>query len=55
MFTNTPGIDRLSGLPRPVRLAHLADVDLVVGAVATAYAARDRAFRRVNIEILGGR
>ena len=53
VLTNVPGIDRLSDLPRPARLAYLADVDLVAIAVEAVCAAADPAFRRVNIEILG--
>ncbi|GAC66501.1 HIT family protein [Gordonia soli] len=52
-LTKTPGIDRLTDLPRPDRLAFLADVDLVAAAVTTVCGDRDPAFRRTNVEILG--
>ncbi|MDN4175682.1 diadenosine tetraphosphate hydrolase [Nocardioides sp. SOB77] len=52
-LTRTPGVDRLSDLPRPERLRYLADVDLVADAVETVCRRRDPAYRRLNVEILG--
>ena len=43
----------LSQLPREERLQFLADLDLLALAVERACIAKDPAFRRVNIEILG--
>lgn len=52
-LTKVPGVDRLSDLPRHERIRYLADVDLVATAVENVCAARDRGYRRVNVEILG--
>ncbi|WP_227464254.1 HIT family protein [Nocardioides lijunqiniae] len=52
-LTKTPGIDRLSDLPRPDRLRYLADVDLLADAVETVCRRLDTAYRRLNVEILG--
>ncbi|MGB0100447.1 MAG: diadenosine tetraphosphate hydrolase [Nocardioides sp.] len=52
-LTKTPGIDRLSDLPRPERLRYLADVDLLADAVETVCRRADAAYRRLNVEILG--
>lgn len=52
-LTKTPGVDRLSGLPRVERLEYLADVDLVAAAVENVCSRRDDGYRRVNVEILG--
>jgi diadenosine tetraphosphate (Ap4A) HIT family hydrolase len=52
-LTKTPGVDRLSDLPRVERIRYLADVDLVADAVETVCRRFDPAFRRLNIEILG--
>ncbi|MBF0815729.1 diadenosine tetraphosphate hydrolase [Microbacterium paludicola] len=52
-LTKVPGVDRLSDLPRHERIRYLADVDLVATAVEKVCAARDRGYRRVNVEILG--
>ncbi|WP_134739658.1 diadenosine tetraphosphate hydrolase [Nocardioides sp. 503] len=52
-LTKTPGVDRLSDLPRAERLRYLADVDLLADAVETVCRRLDRDFRRLNIEILG--
>ena len=52
-LTKTPGIDRLSDLPRPERLRYLADVDLLADAVETVCRRLDSAYRRLNVEILG--
>jgi diadenosine tetraphosphate (Ap4A) HIT family hydrolase/NTP pyrophosphatase (non-canonical NTP hydrolase) len=52
-ITDKPGVERLSDLPRPARLAFLADTEHLAEAVERVCRARDDAFRRVNIEILG--
>ena len=52
-LTKTPGIDRLSDLPRPERLRYLADVDLLADAVETVCRRLDPEYRRLNVEILG--
>ncbi len=52
-LTKTPGVDRLSDLPRVERLEYLADVDLVAAAVENVCSRRDDGYRRVNVEILG--
>ncbi|WP_402372104.1 HIT family protein [Isoptericola rhizosphaerae] len=52
-LTKTPGVDRLSDLPRVERLEYLADVDLVAAAVEIVCSRRDDGYRRVNVEILG--
>ena len=52
-LTKTPGIDRLSDLPRVERLRFLADVDLLADAVETVCRRFDSAYRRLNVEILG--
>ncbi len=52
-LTKRRGVDRLSDLQRPERLAYLADVDLVAAAVENVCSQRDDGYRRVNVEILG--
>ncbi|GAB3817366.1 DeoR family transcriptional regulator [Tessaracoccus terricola] len=52
-LTKRRGVDRLTDLPRPERVAYLADVDLVATAVETVCERLDPDFRRVNVEILG--
>lgn len=52
-LTKTPGVDRLSDLPRRARLDYLADVDLLADAVEMVCRRLDQGFRRLNIEILG--
>lgn len=52
-ITDRPGVDRLSDLPRPDRLAFLADAELLADVVERVCAELDPAFRRVNLEILG--
>ena len=52
-LTKTPGVDRLSDLPRSERLRYLADVDLLADAVETVCRRLDPAYRRLNVEILG--
>ncbi|MFE7562164.1 HIT family protein [Kitasatospora sp. NPDC057500] len=53
LLTDEPGVQRLSDLPRPRRLAYLEDLDRLGEAVERACRAADPAFRRVNLEILG--
>ncbi|MEV4492708.1 diadenosine tetraphosphate hydrolase [Micromonospora coxensis] len=53
LISDDPTADRLADLPRKRRLAFLADLDLLGEAVHRVCARRDRAFRRVNYEILG--
>ncbi|MET8697527.1 diadenosine tetraphosphate hydrolase [Kitasatospora sp. NPDC004723] len=53
LLTDRPGVQRLSDLPRPRRLAYLEDLDRLGEAVERACRAADPAFRRVNLEILG--
>ena len=53
LITDTPGVDRLTDLPRDRRLAFLDDLERLGEAVQTVCARRDPAFRRVNLEILG--
>lgn len=52
-LSKSPGVDRLSDLPRAERLRYLADVDLLADAVEKVCRRADPAFRRLNIEILG--
>ena len=53
LITDTPGVDRLTDLPRDRRLAFLDDLERLGEAVQTVCARRDPAFRRINLEILG--
>lgn len=53
LITDRPGVDRLSDLPREERTQFLTSMDLLGEAVETVCSARDPAFRRVNLEILG--
>ncbi len=53
LLTDTPGVDRLTDLPRPRRLTFLADMERLGEAVQTVCRRRDPAFRRVNLEIQG--
>ncbi|HEX3813265.1 MAG TPA: diadenosine tetraphosphate hydrolase [Mycobacteriales bacterium] len=53
LLTDTPGIERLSDLPKARRMEFLADLDLLVEAVERVCARRDPAFRRANLSILG--
>lgn len=53
LFTDTPGVERLTDLPRPRRMQFLADVDVLAEAIERVCSRRDSAFRRVNIAILG--
>ncbi|MFD5247365.1 HIT family protein [Amycolatopsis sp. NPDC058340] len=53
LLTDSPAAGRLTDLPRPRRLAFLADMDLLGEAVENVCARRDPGFRRVNLEILG--
>lgn len=53
LISDRPGVDRLSLLPNDERAAFLTSMDILGEAVETVCAARDSAFRRVNLEILG--
>ncbi|MEU2023885.1 diadenosine tetraphosphate hydrolase [Streptomyces sp. NPDC016469] len=53
LLVDDPAVRRLSELPRPRRLAFLADMDVLGEAVERACKQLDPAFRRVNLEILG--
>ncbi|KFZ84153.1 diadenosine tetraphosphate hydrolase [Amycolatopsis sp. MJM2582] len=52
-LTDSPGVGRLSDLPRPRRLEFLSDMEMLGEAVENVCARRDPGFRRVNLEILG--
>lgn len=49
----TPGVDRLTDLPRSQQVEFLADMAMLGEAVSEVCAARDADFLRVNYEILG--
>jgi diadenosine tetraphosphate (Ap4A) HIT family hydrolase len=53
LLTDTPGVDRLTDLPRRRRSEFLADLELLAEAVERVCGRRDAEFRRVNLEILG--
>ncbi|WP_394359978.1 HIT family protein [Amycolatopsis sp. SB7-3] len=53
LLTDSPGVGRLSDLPRPRRLEFLSDMEMLGEAVENVCARRDPDFRRVNLEILG--
>ena len=53
LLADHAGVSRLTDLPRPQRLDFLQSMDRLGEAVERACAAADRAFRRVNLEILG--
>src|SRR5882757_5566749 len=53
LLTDTPGVERLSDLPRKRRMQFLADLDLLVEVVERVCARRDPQFRRPNLSILG--
>ncbi|MFE1857919.1 HIT family protein [Streptomyces anandii] len=53
LLVDEPGVQRLSELPRPKRLAFLSDMDRLGEAVERACRRLDPDFRRVNLEILG--
>ncbi|WP_114854100.1 HIT family protein [Brachybacterium sp. YJGR34] len=53
LLTDRPGAGRLTDLPRAERLRFLGSMDLLGEAVESVCTARDPAFRRVNLEILG--
>lgn len=55
VFTKTPGVDKITELPREQRLAYWADLDLVATAMENVLSARDPEYRRLNIEMLGNR
>jgi diadenosine tetraphosphate (Ap4A) HIT family hydrolase len=52
-ITDTPGVDRLTDLPRARRLAFLAGAEMLAEAVETVCGRRDPEFRRINLEIQG--
>ncbi len=53
LLCDSPGVERLSDLPRAGRLAFLESMDRLGTAVERACADHDHGFRRVNLEILG--
>ena len=53
LLSDTPNADRLSDLPRPARIAFLADMEAVGETVERVCRHRDPAFRRINLEIQG--
>ncbi|SEG18392.1 Diadenosine tetraphosphate (Ap4A) hydrolase [Nonomuraea solani] len=53
LLVDEPDVERLSDLPRARRLAFLSDMERLGEAIERACRARDPAFRRVNLEILG--
>jgi diadenosine tetraphosphate (Ap4A) HIT family hydrolase len=53
LLAASPGVERLTDLPRPERLRFLADMEVLGEAVERVCARRDPRFRRVNLEILG--
>ncbi|MFJ2024619.1 diadenosine tetraphosphate hydrolase [Streptomyces sp. NPDC087897] len=53
LLADDPEVRRLSDLPRPKRMSFLSDMDRLGEAVERACRSLDRAFRRVNLEILG--
>jgi diadenosine tetraphosphate (Ap4A) HIT family hydrolase len=52
-ITDTPGVDRLTDLPRERRLQFLAGAERLAEAVQNVCARRDPEFRRINLEIQG--
>ncbi len=52
-LTDRPGVQTLTDLPRADRLSFLSDMEMLGEAVERVCSARDPAFRRVNLEILG--
>ncbi|SDK09656.1 HIT family protein [Streptomyces indicus] len=55
LLTDTPGVERLTDLPRPRRLAFLDDMERLGEAVERVCGRLDPGFRRVNLEILGNK
>jgi diadenosine tetraphosphate (Ap4A) HIT family hydrolase len=53
LISDTPGVDRLTDLPRARRLEFLDDLERLGEAVQVVCERRDPQFRRVNLEILG--
>ncbi|CAA9366642.1 MAG: hypothetical protein AVDCRST_MAG32-120 [uncultured Nocardioides sp.] len=53
LLVDSPGIDRLTDLPKLARMQFLESMDTLGQAVEAACRAEDPAFRRMNYEILG--
>ncbi|MER6675132.1 diadenosine tetraphosphate hydrolase [Streptomyces sp. NPDC000983] len=53
LLVDRPGVQRLSDLPRPRRLAFLSDMERLGEAVERVCGRLDPGFRRINLEILG--
>lgn len=53
LVSDTPGVDRLTDLPRERRIRFLASAERLAEAVETVCARRDPEFRRINLEIQG--
>ena len=53
LVSDTPGVDRLTDLPRERRLQFLDDLERLGEAVQIVCERRDPQFRRINLEILG--
>ena len=53
LLVDTPGVDRLTDLPKRQRREFLEDMDTLGEAVETACRVTDPGFRRMNYEILG--
>jgi diadenosine tetraphosphate (Ap4A) HIT family hydrolase len=53
LLVDEPGIDRLTDLPKSRRLEYLDSMDTLGEAVEAACRSIDRAYRRMNYEILG--
>ncbi|MFF5973858.1 diadenosine tetraphosphate hydrolase [Streptomyces sp. NPDC012769] len=55
LLVDDPEVQRLSDLPKPGRLAFLADMDRLGEAVERTCRRLDPGFRRINLEILGNK
>ena len=53
LVSDTPGVDRLTDLPRERRVRFLASAERLAEAVETVCGSRDPEFRRINLEIQG--
>ena len=53
LVSDTPGVDRLTDLPRERRIRFLASAERLAEAVETVCGRRDPEFRRINLEIQG--